>query len=133
MKYLLIINGVEGDMSSVTPEEMQATLAAWNGLNKEMVSAGAFVAGDGLQPSATATTVTYAADGEHLVSDGPFAETKEQIGGYYVVDCANLDEALAWAKKCPVREGSVIEVRPVMDFTGMGMDDAYELAGGSAA
>ena len=61
--------------------------------------AGAFLAGEGLQESATATTVRIQDDGERVVTDGPFAETKEQVGGFYLLECENLDEALEWAKK----------------------------------
>jgi hypothetical protein len=73
------------------------------------------VAGDALQPVATATSVRMR-DGDRIVTDGPFAETKEQLGGYYLLDCKDLDEALAWAAKCPGAFTGTIEVRPVMVF-----------------
>jgi hypothetical protein len=101
---------------------MREVMGAWNDYTQALVGAGAFVAGDGLQPSATATTVLRTEDDERIVSDGPFAETKEQVGGFYVIDCANLDEALEWTKKMPVRPGNSVEVRPVMDYG----DSAYE-------
>lgn len=126
MKYMLIIVGTEGDdRGEMTPDDMQAAMGAWNEYNRELLAAGAFVAGDGLQPSATATTVTHAVGGERILSDGPFAETKEQVGGFYVIECENLDEALEWARKVPAREGSSVEVRPVMDFTAFGYEDPY--------
>jgi hypothetical protein len=81
--------------------------------------AGAFLGGEGLQPTATATTVQIEASGDHIVSDGPFAETKEQLGGFYLLDCSDLDEALAWARKIPMPGGKV-EVRPVMDYEAAG-------------
>ena len=75
-----------------------------------------------MQESATATTVRISDDGERLVTDGPFAETKEQVGGFYVIECADLDEAIEWAKKVPLQGGG-IEVRPVMDYTQYGYED----------
>jgi hypothetical protein len=123
MKYMLIIVGPEtGQNEEMSPDQMREVMGAWNDYTQALVGAGAFVAGDGLQPSATATTVLRTEDDERIVSDGPFAETKEQVGGFYVIDCANLDEALEWTKKMPVRPGNSVEVRPVMDYG----DSAYE-------
>jgi hypothetical protein len=123
MKYMLIIVGPEtGQNEEMSPDQMREVMGAWNDYTQSLVGAGAFVAGDGLQPSATATTVLRTEDDERIVSDGPFAETKEQVGGFYVIDCANLDEALEWTKKMPVRPGNSVEVRPVMDYG----DSAYE-------
>jgi hypothetical protein len=133
MKYMLIIVGTEGEeQGEMSPEDMQAAMDVWNDYNRRLVDAGAFVAGDGLQPSATATTVAHVEGGERVVTDGPFAETKEQVGGFYVLECENLDAALDWAKKVPVRAGSSVEVRPVMDFTGFGYDDPYEAVRGTS-
>ena len=70
---------------------------------RAVTDAGVFIAGEGLQPSATASTVEIEADETRLVTDGPFAETKEQLGGFYLLECENLDEALEWAKKVPLR------------------------------
>lgn len=121
MRYMLTIAGEEGGMDDATPEEMKAVIAAWDKFTQETIDAGAFVSGEGLQPSATATTVRIPADGgERSVTDGPFTESKEQLGGFYVLDCKDLDEALEWAKKVPARGGAV-EVRPVMDYEASGM------------
>jgi hypothetical protein len=91
-----------------TPEAM----APWAAFNNEGYAAGVLRGGSGLQPSTTATTVR--GGGEVVLTDGPFVETKEQLAGYYVVDCADLDEAIAWAKKVPAVEwGAAVEVRPV--------------------
>ena len=79
---------------------------------------GAVLGGNELASVATATQVRVV-DGETVVTDGPYAETKEQLGGYFLLDCDNLDEAIAWAKKIPARGGAV-EVRPVMDFSQEG-------------
>jgi hypothetical protein len=121
MKYMLAIIGEEMDWGDVTPEEARAGMAAWDEYTAALRDAGAFVAGEGLQPSASATTVRLDG-GERLTVDGPFAETKEQLGGFYLIDVADLDAALEWAGRMPARPGSAIEVRPVLD---------YEAAGGS--
>ena len=121
MKYMLTLIGEEGGWDAVTPEQMQAEMSRWEAFGKELEQAGAFIAGEGLQESATATTVRLEGD-ERLVTDGPFAETKEQVGGFYLLECENLDEAIAWAKKVPLSGGG-IEVRPVMDYTQYGYEE----------
>ncbi|HET6831075.1 MAG TPA: YciI family protein [Solirubrobacterales bacterium] len=122
MKYMLTIAGPEIDWSDITPEQMRESMGRWDAYTAELRAAGAMVAGEGLQPSSTATTIRFAGD-EPITVDGPFAETKEQIGGFYLIDVEDLDAALEWARKQPVREGGMVEVRPVMD---------YEAAGGSS-
>jgi hypothetical protein len=118
MKYLMTFIREEGQMEDATPEQIKANLDSWTNFTNETVEAGAFVAGEGLQPSASATTVRVAADGgERTVTDGPFAESKEQLGGFYLLEVTDLDEALEWAKKVPVQSGA-IELRPVMDYEG---------------
>jgi hypothetical protein len=127
MKYMLILVGTEGeDQDDMSPEDLREVMGAWNDYGRALTEANAFLAGEALQPSATATTVAHAESGERIVSDGPFAETKEQVGGFYLLECANLDEALDWAKKVPVGPGSTVEVRPVMDFTEFGYEDPNE-------
>ena len=121
MKYMLTLISEEGGWDDVTPEQMQAEMSRWEAFGKELEQAGAFIAGEGLQESATATTVRLEGD-ERLVTDGPFAETKEQLGGFYLLECENLDEAIAWAKKVPLSGGG-IEVRPVMDYTQYGYEE----------
>ena len=112
---LLIYTPAEGGPS---PEELQAQRARWQEYTQSLIDAGAMVAGDALQSVDTATTVRVR-DGETVVTDGPFAETKEILGGYYVLDVPDLDEALKWAAKIPnVHYGST-EVRPVMVLEGM--------------
>ena len=117
MKYMLIIAGPEGGYEDITPEQMREGMAQWQAFTDELHAAGAFIAGEGLQESATATTVRLTDDGERVVTDGPYAEAKEQVGGFYLIECADLDEALEWAKKIPNSRGGV-EVRPVMDYSG---------------
>jgi hypothetical protein len=90
--------------------------------SQSLSDAGAMIAGEGLQESATATTVRPSDDGARVVTDGPFAETKEQIGGFYLIEVDDLDAAIDWAKKVPNRTGAV-EVRPVMDYAKMGYEE----------
>ncbi len=114
MKYMLTLVGPEHDMSDASPEDMKAEMDRWAAYSQETVDKGAFVSGEGLQPSSTATTVKIPANGgERTVTDGPFTESKEQLGGFYVLECKDLDEALDWAKKIPLQAG-LVEVRPVM-------------------
>jgi hypothetical protein len=116
MKYMLLIIGDESQYADRSEEETAAALQLWDEYTKSLVGAGAFVSGEGLQSSTTATTLTVQ-DGERILTDGPFAETKEQVGGFYVIDCKNLDEAVEWAAKLPsAQQGGVTEIRPVMDY-----------------
>jgi hypothetical protein len=119
MKYLLALFGDESRWAERTPEQIQASMKQWDAFTREAVDAGVHVGGEGLQPSATATTVRIQESGEPIVSDGPFAETKEQLGGYYLLDCEDLDDAIAWARKIPM-PGGTVEVRPVMDYEAAG-------------
>jgi hypothetical protein len=122
MKYLLALVSEEGGMEDASPEEMKAVMDAWSAYSQEAVDNGAFLAGEGLQPSATASTVRIEEGKEPTVTDGPFAESKEQLGGFYLLECKDLDEALEYAKKIPFQNGSV-EVRPVMDYEGSGYEE----------
>jgi hypothetical protein len=96
-------------------------MKAWDAYTRAAIDAGVHLGGEGLQPSSTATTVQIRESGEPIVSDGPFAETKEQLGGYYLLDCKDLDDALAWAKRIPM-PGGTVEVRPVMDYEAVGSE-----------
>ena len=119
MKYLLALFGDESRFAELTPEQQAAGMQEWDKYTRDAIDAGVHLGGEGLQPSATATTVRIQAEGEPIVSDGPFAETKEQLGGYYLLDCKDLDDALAWAKRIPM-PGGTVEVRPVMDYEAAG-------------
>ena len=121
---ILIYSPTEGGPS---PEEMQAEFPRWMEYTQSLQDAGVMVAGDALQPIDTATTVRVR-DGETVLTDGPFAETKEVLGGYYIVDVPNLDEALKWAAKIPSAPYGSVEVRPVMVF-----DNADQGAGAEAS
>ena len=122
MRYMFSLFGEEGGWQDTSPEDMKAEMDRWEAFGREAVEAGVMVGGDALQESETATTLRIQQQAEPIVSDGPFAETKEQLGGYYVLDCKDLDEALAWARKIPLSSGA-IEVRPVMDYTQFGYSD----------
>ena len=125
MRFMLTLIGPEGGWEDITPEQMAGEMKNWERFGKEAVEAGAFIAGDGLQPTSEGKTVRGGRDEERVVTDGPVAETKEQIGGFYLLECKDMDEALEWAKKVPIR-GGAIEVRPVMDYAEYGYEDPAE-------
>ena len=116
MRYMMLIYSREDE--SATPENKAAVFAAHKLVMDQTLARGIFCAADPLQPSVTATTVRVQ-DGQSLVTDGPFAETKEQLAGYYILDCQDLDEALAWAAKIPTGcagAAGCIEIRPIREF-----------------
>lgn len=119
MKYLLALIGDESRYTDLTPEQRAEGMKQWDAFTQDAIEAGVHLGGEGLQPSATATTVKIEESGDHIVTDGPFAETREQLGGYYLLDCKDLDDALAWAKRIPM-PGGTVEVRPVMDYEAVG-------------
>lgn len=119
MRYMLLIYSQEDE--SATPGEMQEVAAAHRAVMDEASRRGVFRAADPLASAATATTVRVQG-GNVLLTDGPFAETKEQLAGYYILDCPDLDEALEWAAKIPTAcRGSAgyIEVRPIRDLPNL--------------
>jgi hypothetical protein len=101
---------------TMSAEETQGIMGEYFGYTEDLQRAGVYLAGDALQPGAVATVVKVR-DGQSITTDGPFVETKEQLGGYYLVDVPSLDEALAWAAKIPSARIGSIEVRPVADST----------------
>ena len=115
MKYLCLVYGTEADMQAMSDEECVA-------YNDELRHDGRWHASEALQPVATAVTVRVR-DGNVSVTDGPFAETKEQLGGFYVLDCADLDEAIDWARRIPVDPPGSIEIRPVLDYDAAAAGD----------
>ena len=119
MKYLAIIYNDESLYANASPEETAATFAAHGKFGEDAGKAGVFAGGEGLQGTSTATTVRVR-DGERMLTDGPYAETKEQIGGYYLLDCKDLDDALNWAAQIPEAKTGAIEVRPVLDYEAIG-------------
>ena len=115
MRYMLLIYGDESGWGNLSEAESEAQMGKWFAYTQEMRGAGVSSAGDPLEPTTTATSVRDNS-GEPLVTDGPFAETKEQLGGYYILDVADLDEAIKWAHKCPGARYGTIELRPIMEF-----------------
>jgi hypothetical protein len=114
-KYAILIYGDEAAGLDVSPEQMKQVMDGWWAYEGELQKqAGLRLAGEALQPTATATSVRFK-DGKVTTTDGPFAETKEQLGGFYLLDVKDLDEALEWARRIPVRDGTM-EVRPVQEF-----------------
>jgi hypothetical protein len=131
MKYLLTIYADESRYATMTPDESARLMADYGAFGREAEEAGVLLGGEGLQPTATATTVRVR-DGEALFTDGPFAETREQLGGYYLLECRDLDEAAAWAAKIPDARGGGVEVRPVMDYEATGREEAHTRTEGAA-
>jgi hypothetical protein len=116
MRYLLLIYGNEQTAAAQSPEAQAAEMDAWWKYTADLQQSGQHLGGEALQSIATATTVRMAS-GRPLVADGPFAETKEQLGGYYLIDVPNLDAAIAWAGKMPnLASGGSVEIRPIMEF-----------------
>ena len=112
MKYILLLYANESAVPE-TPEEQQAVAPeAWFALMKEMKDAGVLLSNNGLAPIPTATTVRVR-EGKTLITDGPFAETHEQLGGFFLLECQDLDEALRWAEKIPHAKYGSVEVRPL--------------------
>lgn len=115
MKYLCLIYNEERHLAAMPPAAVEAIAGERVAYDATLTRAGQFVACERLQPTRTAATVRFR-DGKATVTDGPFAETKEQLGGYYMVDCANLDAAIEWAAKIPGARYGSVEVRPIMEF-----------------
>jgi hypothetical protein len=132
MKYLLTFVVDERFAWEATPEQTRETIDRWTAFDREAIEAGAMIATEALEESSSATTLTVKEGGERAITDGPFAESKEQLGGFCLLECANLDEALEWAKKVPLAAGH-IEVRPVRDLSPMGYESPTPVPIKSAA
>lgn len=117
MKYMLMLVSDPADEPTPDAAEFGPYMQEWADYSAALGELGAMVSGEALQGTETATTVSMR-NGERVVTDGPFIESKEIIGGFYVIDVANLDEALDWAAKIPNATFGRVEVRPVMDFDG---------------
>jgi hypothetical protein len=121
MKYLLSFVVEERNLTDASPEEMKESIERWSAFDREATEKGALIACEPLEDSSEATTIRLREGEERIVTDGPFAETKEQLGGFALLECADLDEALEWAGKVPMSSGS-IEVRQVMDLSRFGYE-----------
>jgi hypothetical protein len=115
MRYALLICTDESAQAAAGPDEIAAMDADYNAFGAEMGARGVLQGGERLRPTTDATTVRVSG-GDVVVSDGPFAETKEQMGGFYLVDCKDLDEAIEIASKIPAAKHGLIEVRPIWDM-----------------
>jgi hypothetical protein len=116
MKYLILIYGNEAAMAKQTEADMAAMMKDYYAYGDDLRSSKAYLAGEALKPVSTATTVRVRS-GKAMHTDGPFAETKEQLGGFYMIEAPNLEKALEWGAKCPGAKDGAVEVRPVMDFS----------------
>jgi hypothetical protein len=116
MKFLLTLYGEERGVEEFSPEEAQREIAAWAEFDEAARAAGVLLACEGLAPSQSATTIRVTG-GERKVTDGPFIETKEQLGGFVFLEARDLDEALEWAGRLPWNsDGCFTEIRPIMDY-----------------
>ncbi len=113
MQYMILIYGNENEFAQLADQATKERMyAAFNKYTTDLRAAGVARAGGELKPTATATTVRIRG-GKLTTTDGPFAETKEQLGGYYIIDVPHLDDAIKWAARCPIAESGSIEVRPL--------------------
>jgi hypothetical protein len=131
MRYMFLVYTREGEMS---PEEMMEVMGGHRAVIAETTRLGILHGAEPLEPTVTATTVR-SQDGKVLVTDGPFAETKEQLGGYYIIDCKDLDEAIEWGKKIPTKCRGLqgcIEIRPIHDISGLHREIRENLASQNA-
>jgi hypothetical protein len=112
MQYLLLLYVNEGGWTELTPAQQQQGVAAYNAYTEALKKAGVFAGANRLRASSDATTVRLA-NGKSQVLDGPYTDSKEQIGGYYMINVPDLDAALSWAARCPTAGHGVVEVRPI--------------------
>ena len=117
MQYMCLIYDEENTWDNLPEDERNTVFAEYGSFTESIKGSGNYVAGDALQPTSTATTVRIR-DGKTMVTDGPFAETKEQLGGYYLVEAKDVDEALKIAERIPSARYGSIEVRPVVVWEG---------------
>lgn len=114
MRYLMLIYYDESEHPGDDSQEQEALWKQYNAFTKHVIEQGAYCGADALHPVATATTVRVRG-GDALVTDGPYAETKEQLGGFYVIECDDLDEAIQIAAQCPGSQHGTVELRPVVE------------------
>jgi hypothetical protein len=112
MQYLLLLHSNEAGWDHMTPEQQQQGFAAYMAYTEALKKAGAHVGSNRLRPTNTATTLRVV-DGKTQVLDGPYPDSKEQLGGYYLIEAPDMDAALGWAARCPGASHGTIEVRPV--------------------
>ena len=121
MKYLLLIYLNEKQWAAHSEAEVQKIYSEYGQLREDLIASGQFIGASRLQPIATASSVRVR-DGKELITDGPFAETHEQLGGYFLIEAKNLDEAIGIAERVPVASVGTIEIRPVLEISGLPTD-----------
>jgi hypothetical protein len=114
-RFLLTLWGDESMYTDMPEEDLGRSMKEYWELGDELQAAGVIRAGEGLEPTASARSVRVR-DGRASITDGPFAETEEQLGGFYLLECGDMEEALRWAEKVPAAKDGVVEVRPVQEF-----------------
>ncbi len=112
MQYLLLLHSNEAGFATMSKDEVEQAMGAYMAYTEALTKAGALVNSNRLQPVATATTVRLA-NGKQQVLNGPYAETKEQLGGYYLIEAPDLDAAISWAARCPGASHGTVEIRPI--------------------
>ena len=117
MKYLLLIHGDEARLNAATPATASRVDVEFAAFNEALAKAGIMLGRNRLQPTNSARRVRVA-NGRTEVVDGPYSDTKEQLGGYYVIDVPSVDEAVAWAARCPAAKFGTVEVRPILPVDG---------------
>ena len=117
MQYLLLIYDQESQWAAMQESERALLPEGYRAFNQEVRASGELLGGDALRPTAMATSVRVR-EGKVLVTDGPFAETREQLGGYYLMETADLDRAIALAAKIPAAQSGTVEIRPIMVWNG---------------
>jgi hypothetical protein len=117
MQYLLMLYSTEGGYSELTRAEQEQAMAAYGAYMEALSKSGCLVGSNRLQPTSTATTVRVQ-NGKSQVLDGPFVDSKEQIGGYFLIDVPGLDAAISWAARCPGASHGTVEVRPIWSMPG---------------
>ncbi|WP_214475356.1 YciI family protein [Mesorhizobium sp. dw_380] len=115
MRYMLLINNDEAAVANTPREQTEQILAAYGAYTEALKKSGAWLAGDRLRPT-QATTSVRIADGKTNVIDGPYADTKEQLAGFYMIEAADIDTAIDWAARCPAASTGTVEVRPIWEM-----------------
>ncbi len=116
MRYIFHLFADEAQFANRTPEQAEATLNAYIAYTQALKDAGVYVGSDRLRPAGEATQVRVDTNGKTAVLDGPYAETKEKLGGYFMIDAPNLDEAIKWAARCPGASHGTVEVRAIWEL-----------------
>ncbi|RWM16077.1 MAG: YciI family protein [Mesorhizobium sp.] len=116
MRYMLLIYNDEAAMANAPRESTEQTLAAYGAYTEALKKSGAWLAGDRLRPTQAATSVRIA-NGKTNVLDGPYADTKEQLAGFYMIEATDIDTAIEWAARCPAASTGTVEVRPIWEMT----------------